>query len=90
MTDPQTPSTEAGRRLMAYDGPDVPVTLEEILAIEAEARADALEDVGRTSAGSWDQAYSDGRADALREAADTPCPWCGGRPTEFPRLDPQP
>ncbi len=39
MTDPQTPATEAGRRLWRWPSG---VKLEDILAIETEARADAL------------------------------------------------
>ncbi len=45
MTDPQTPATEAGRRLLAKEDADVPyggASVDDILAIEAEARADAL------------------------------------------------
>ncbi len=66
MTDPQTPATEAGRQMLAKEDKDVPyggASVADILAIEAEARADC------------DTAYSDGfsagategRADANRQ-----------------------
>ncbi len=70
MTDPQTPATEAGRRLDDWltfvrerrGLKGVPTTAS-ILAIEAEARAEYL-------VAAADEGYRRGRADALREAAD--------------------
>lgn len=56
MTDP---TTDAGRRLLRY----YPEHAKDILAIEAEARAEG--DKARMM-----PAYQQGRADALREAAE--------------------
>ncbi len=66
MTDPQTPATEAGRRLLRQlDGRPGPVSRADIIAIEAEARADA-----RIGWVIYNEEYNRGRTDALREAAD--------------------
>jgi hypothetical protein len=62
--DPQTPATEAGRRVAFYDGPDTPITVEEILAIEAEARASLDVDVLARAIGrcnfEWDEVPLEG------------------------------
>ncbi len=69
MTDPQTPATEAGRRLLAditYPAHYTERAVSLVLAIEAEARADEHARYDED----WALATRLGRADALREAAD--------------------
>jgi hypothetical protein len=43
---------------MAYDGPDVPVTLAEILAIEAQAAALDVDVLARARHATWPECYS--------------------------------
>ena len=67
MTD-QTPRTEAGRRFIdriAYYGPPVPVA--DVLAIEAQARAEAD---ARHSQHDYNAGVADGLAQARTEALD--------------------
>ncbi len=73
MTD-QTPATEAGRRLFTDNEPmdmmeSNGVTWDDILAIEAEARAYSMSAIVSRTDEEEDE-YQRGRADALREAAD--------------------
>ncbi len=82
MTDPQTPATEAGRRLL--DAPDVLLMMNggdiiglnegelelQIIAIEAEARAESSAYLVVDALTNAEKAYKEGRADALREAAE--------------------
>ncbi len=82
MTDPQTPATEAGRRLndwlrLSDNWPEV-TSEESILAIEAEARAIEHQITDEGDGAPWvymavadyQAALDEARADALREAAE--------------------
>ncbi len=68
---PQTPATEAGRRL-TEDYHNFPPVVKGILAIEAEARADAfgMAEGIYFKTSDLSASYQEGRADALREAAE--------------------
>ncbi len=102
--DPQTPATEAGRRYLEQD---VGTLRDAILAIEAEARADAIDiflresvphivqdALGMGQRTAYDTGVTQGRADALREAAEAvravpfACPDCHAAVLAI--VDPQP